>query len=131
MQGINEYCNEFNKQVKEMGFWDSMVESLELIGDDFNHYLLTDHAKNCIKSTRDAFITQKIMLIVSELGEAVEAIRKDKYGIEMKDTFEDEIADSLLRTFDLCEMLGIDIEKQLEWKREFNKTREKMHGKNF
>jgi NTP pyrophosphatase (non-canonical NTP hydrolase) len=131
MNGLNGYCKDFNQQIKDAGFWDSMGESLEMMGNDYNKEMLTEHAKLNIKSTHDAYITQKIMLIVSELSEAVEAMRKDNYGIMKKDTFEDEIADALLRTFDLCGQFDIDIEAQLEWKRNYNKTREKLHGKGF
>ena len=47
------------------------------------------------------------------------------------DTFEDELADTAIRLFDLCGGLGIDLEKQIEWKMSFNKTREKLHGKAY
>lgn len=68
-------------------------------------------------------VGQNLMLIVSELSEALEAHRKDHFGYEQKDTFEDEIADTLLRIFDMCEGMDIDIERQLKWKLEFNKNR--------
>lgn len=79
-------------------------------------------------------IGELLMLIVSELGEALEAHRKGafanwakyeerlKKGLlskphwsqcvfdgEIKDTFEDEIADVFIRLFDLCGYLRIDI----------------------
>lgn len=73
-------------------------------------------------------IGELLMLIVSELGEALEAhrcgrfARLAKYEQEIsinvpldytfermiKDTFEDEIADVFIRLFDLCGYLGID-----------------------
>lgn len=46
------------------------------------------------------------MLVVSELGEAIEAHRHgDREG------FEEEIADTFIRLADLCGGLGIDIER--------------------
>ena len=83
-----------------------------------------------------------LMLIVSELAEAMEADRKGRYadlgkyykGIEysfetyVKDTFEDELADTAIRIFDLCEALGIDIQKHIELKMEYNKSRSYKHG---
>jgi len=123
LTGLNAYCVEFNKEVVSKGFWESYNDALSLAGCSASPEL-----SNAI---RDAFISQKIALIQSELGEALEAMRHNKYGLEEKDTFEDELADSLFRIFDLCGMFGIDIEKQLNWKRNHNKSREKMHGKGF
>ena len=52
------------------------------------------------------------------------------YGLYEKDTFVDELADSLIRILDICGELKIDIESQVSWKMEKNKQREFMHGKN-
>jgi len=123
LTGLNIYCLEFHKEMVEKGFWDHYFKALDLS--------LYGAYTELSSAIRDAFISQKIALIQSELGEALEAMRHNKYGLEEKDTFEDEIADSLFRIFDLCGMLGIDIEKQLRWKRNHNKSREKMHGKGF
>jgi NTP pyrophosphatase (non-canonical NTP hydrolase) len=79
----------------------------------------------------DARVAQLLMLIVSELGEACEASRKELHGYEVKDTFEDEIADVFIRLFDLCGFLGLDIGKQVLWKMRYNENRERLHGKKF
>lgn len=73
-------------------------------------------------------VGEMLMLIVSELGEAIEAHRKGSRGLLVKDTFEDELADTVIRLFDMCGGLGIDLEKQMEWKLEFNKSRAERHG---
>lgn len=92
-----------------------------------------------------------LMLCVSELAEAMEADRKGLYAdlelIEkdkedfidfkwsfensIKDTFEDELADTIIRILDLCGAKGIDIEKHIELKMKYNATRERMHGKKY
>lgn len=97
-------------------------------------------------------VGELLMLVTSELGEALEAHRKDrfsdyenfekhikvptngfKHGFEIcvKDTFEDEIADAIIRLLDMCGGLGIDIEKSIELKLRYNQTREKLHGKKY
>jgi NTP pyrophosphatase (non-canonical NTP hydrolase) len=76
-------------------------------------------------------VGEMLMLITSELGEAIEAHRTGKMGLMEKDTFEDELADVAIRLFDMCGGLGIDLEKQIEWKMSFNKTREAKHGKAY
>ena len=49
----------------------------------------------------------------------------------MKDTFEDEIADTVIRIFDMCEGFGIDLERHIELKLEYNRTRPYKHGKKY
>ena len=97
------------------------------------------------------------MLVVSELGEAMEAHRKGKFAsmdklerltnsrhgegtednyprafeLSTKDTFEDEIADAIIRLLDLSAGLGIDIENHINLKVEYNKSRERLHGKKY
>lgn len=108
---INILCDEIHKANKEKGFWKRENEN----------------------------IGEKLMLVVSELGEAMEAIRKGKrqeYVLPTsehweKDTFEDEITDTVIRLFDLCGALNIDLEWQLEKKLEYNSNRPKLHGKKF
>lgn len=49
----------------------------------------------------------------------------------IKDTFEDEIADTIIRLADLCYRYNIDIETHIELKHRYNTTREKLHGKKY
>ena len=49
----------------------------------------------------------------------------------VKDTFEDELADVMIRLGDLTGKMDIDIEKHISLKQKFNSRREKMHGKKF
>ncbi len=84
-----------------------------------------------------------LMLIVSELSEALEAYRKDKFvdkndlegefdkdkfKEKVKDTFEDEIADALIRILDMCGHMDIDIAKHVYQKLLYNRTRGYKHG---
>jgi len=104
-------------------------------------------------------VPEMLMLIVSELAEALEALRKDhfadpfagailaedldnwddtmiepwKAGFEkaVKSSFEDEIADVAIRLFDLCGGMGIDLQKHIEMKMKYNSLRPYKHGKKF
>ena len=127
---INELCEATHQNAKNKGFWD-----------------------------KERNIGELLMLINSELAEALEAHRKDRwtkgYDIKMmrdldlgddgkvgdnfkeefegyvKDTFEDEIADAFIRLADLCGGLNIDIESHIACKMAYNKTRERLHGKAY
>ena len=97
-------------------------------------------------------IGTKLMLVVSELGEAMEALRSGKrcniYALDkdptlylkerpyrfkfmVKDTFEDEIADAIIRLLHLCGCEGIDIQSHVIAKMNYNETRDRKHGKEF
>ena len=97
-----------------------------------------------------------LMLIVSELSEALEADRIGKYAdkdalrkclsdidndkqqdfvelfsMSIKDSFEDEIADAIIRLFDLCGAYKINIAAHIKAKLYYNTTRPNKHGKNY
>ncbi len=69
-------------------------------------------------------IGEALMLIVTELSEAMEA-----YRIQDRENFKEEIADAFIRLFDLCGGLRIDIEKEIAKKSAKNKHRPYKHGK--
>lgn len=64
-----------------------------------------------------------LALIHSEVSEAVEADRKGD-----DDNFVEELADICIRTFDLCGLMGIDLESAILKKMEYNKSRPHRHG---
>ena len=130
---FNELAKEINTNVRNKGFWDSMDKALGYLDDTISEY---GGDETVIKATKDAFISQKIGLIMSECGEALEAMRRfeyeaNGYGIGVKDSFADEIADTIIRLLDLCGELNIDIDAQIQWKMDYNNGRSEKHGKEF
>jgi len=94
------------------------------------------------------------MLIVSEVSEAMEADRRAHYSDwadrlppfmdnitddkfkkvfieEVKNTFEDELADTVIRILDLAYSRNIDLEWHIKQKMRYNSMREHMHGKKY
>ena len=69
-------------------------------------------------------IGEALMLIVTELAEAMEA-----YRIQDEENFKEELADTFIRLFDLCGGLHIDIQEAIEKKAQRNKMRPYKHGK--
>lgn len=131
---FNELAQQINQGVRVKGFWSSMDSSLKMINT--NPRLPIYERVNIAKATKDAFIAQKIALVMSEAGEALEAMRKpdyeaNGYGIGEKDSFADELADATIRILDLCGELGIDIDAQIKWKMQHNASRPIKHGKEF
>jgi len=69
-------------------------------------------------------IGEALMLIVTELAEAMEGYRKQD-----KENFKEELADAFIRLLDLCGGLKIDIEDEIVRKSMKNKNRPYKHGK--
>ena len=69
-------------------------------------------------------LLSKLALVHSEVSEAVEALREgDQTGFNI------ELADIVIRVFDIAARLGVDLELEIQTKMEINSLREKMHGK--
>lgn len=121
--GLNDAAKQIHEDNKRKGFWD-----------------------------KERNVGEMLMLVTSELGGAMEAHRKGlfvrwedwengyskqenieqkKAGFELhvKDKFEDEIADAVIRLLDMSAGLGIDLERHINAKVEYNKLRERLHGK--
>jgi hypothetical protein len=81
----------------------------------------------------DIFVAKQCMMIVSEVTETMEAIRKDKGEEEITK----EVADILIRTLDLYAGLveagytRLSLDYALKEKTQFNKTRPEKHGVKF
>ncbi len=99
-------------------------------------------------------IAEKIALIHSEVSEALEADRdnrhtpipqvtlqamhlvpndhyKHQFGQNIKNTFEDELADIMIRVMDLAAYKNIDLESHIRAKMRYNTLREYKHGKKY
>ncbi len=118
-----------------------------------------ENAKNHGFHQDNQNVGEMLMLVVSELSEALEADRKRNYSCdthtswlkmyanrpteddgdtfdmifaeEVKDTFEDEIADALIRILDLAGYLNIDLEAHVLAKMRYNEGRPYKHGKKY
>jgi NTP pyrophosphatase (non-canonical NTP hydrolase) len=108
------------------------------------------NARNKGFHDEDKNIGEMLCLIHSEVSEALEADRENIYSncdistysdfdesfIEwfkkhVKDSFEDELADIMIRVMDLAESKGINLEDHIKAKMKYNSLREHKHGKKY
>ncbi len=73
-------------------------------------------------------IPELLCLIHSEVSEALEEYRRSSSNPTWKEAFAEELADIVIRTFDMAEGFGIDIEKEIIKKHNKNISRPYRHG---
>ena len=104
---FDELAEEIHKNAVAKGFWDKTVDPI--------------------------FVAKQMMMIVSEVSEAMEALRKDMNP----DQISDEFADIIIRTLDLYAGIAEAgyVKKSLDYaikeKMEKNSHRPKKHGVRF
>ncbi|MCW3976160.1 MAG: hypothetical protein NWE86_07980 [Candidatus Bathyarchaeota archaeon] len=69
-------------------------------------------------------IDTMLLRIHSEISEASEAIRDEDW-----DKFAEELADVFIRLANCAEVMGIDLEKEIEKKHQINLQRPSLHGR--
>lgn len=76
--------------------------------------------------TELAYISQQLLLVATEIGEATQALRncEDTHFIE-------EITDVLIRTLSLLGCFRVDVDRLISKKHEFNELRPEHHKKRF
>ena len=147
MKTLTQLRDEIHENAKNKGFWDSPRETgtlLMLCVSELAEAMEADrHEKYCdlmryYEKRQDAFIFKhkqetdvKFYPHSPELVLTDDEIEKQTFEHHVKDTFEDELADAVIRILDLCGAKGIDIEKHIELKMKYNETRERMHGKKY
>lgn len=112
---------------KAKGFWDAaktVVSHIDDSGRSVDEYDFVPELRNT---------GELLMLIVSEVAEAMEAHRKDKMDDHLPQYkgLHVEVADALIRILDFAGAHQIPIGKIVQEKVAYNKTRPYKHGKKF
>ncbi len=102
------------------------MQNTEIKGRSLNELAQICHSIAVEKGfwEKDRNIGEALMLIVTELAEAMEAHRHQDQA-----NFKEELADTFIRLLDLCGGLKIDIEEEIHQKCLKNKNRPYKHGK--
>lgn len=109
---------------KEKGFWDNdrnVGELLMLVNTELSE-AMQGHQKGKFTNPRDLNHIKGLKTLDDF---------KSQFKAVIKDTFEDEIADAIIRLLDMCGGLRIDIQKHIELKLLYNHTRPRLHGNKY
>ena len=109
---VNSMVRDFHKQAREMGWWLAPEWFL--------------HDDNRAAGSHDYHhIAAKLLLIHSEISEAVKGHRQDLKDDKLphRDMLEVELADAVIRIFDLAGALGCDLGGAIDEKMIYNRSR--------
>lgn len=120
---LTELSKQVHQNNKDKGFYDiptSTLERLALIHSEVSEALEADRSDKFTKVNPR-----------SVLGWADDDVFNLDFKDEIKDTFEDELADVIIRVLDLAGSKGIDIQSHVDAKIRYNKLRPYKHGKKY
>lgn len=126
MKNLTELRDKIHDNSRQKGFWDeprNIGEALMLIVTELSEALESHRKTGKIKHLD--------VMVKKAMNEMEEDEFKEHFAIMVKDSFEDEMADSIIRILDLCGGLDIDIEWHIVAKMKYNATRSKLHGKKY
>ena len=119
LQGMNKLASHCYVEARERGFYADYEELYAQMSDGAAQDVL-----------RSMFISQRVGLIASELGELIDALRKPKVSEKIPpfSEVEEELADAVIRILDFAGFMGIDLQSVVAAKLEMNRSRERLHG---
>lgn len=149
---LNNLADKIYADNARKGFWNNQDPELELLQKELVVYMNPEHEDDGpggydreyfekVLETLERHQTklskgnvgEKLMLICSEIGEAIEAHRKNKMDDHLPERpgLEVELADALIRILDLSSGLGLDIGGAVVEKLKYNRSRPYKHGKAY
>jgi NTP pyrophosphatase (non-canonical NTP hydrolase) len=130
---INELAQKIHDNAKSKGFYDNkknIGEMLCLIHSEVSEALEADR-KNHHTILKENWYLKG--LADPNYGASFNSQESFKHEFEksVKNTFEDELADVMIRVMDLAAYLDIDLESHIKAKMRYNASREHKHGKAY
>ena len=136
-EGLKQIAQQCFEMAKEKGWWDrfagrnmtpdEIAAKLCLIHSEVSEAL--EEVRNGAKPPQWGARYLAGLSTFTELAQAKEFVAKNGYpDFPKPEGFASELADVVIRVFDLSTFLGIDIAEAIREKMEYNKSREYRHG---
>lgn len=128
---LNKACKEQHEFVELKGFGKRHISTLLMLTvSELAEALEADRKQK--HANLEQFEIDE-MYVFGRLEDTQEIKERWKASFErnIKDTFEDEIADAFLRLMDIVGEYGIDIEKHIKLKTQYNTLRPEKFGKQY
>lgn len=135
---IDDYAVLIHAGNRDKGFWDKERNVGELL------MLTTSELGEAMEAHRKSnfcnVISMKDFIDSYMVDEAIDSFDIDAYHADafkrefeqnVKDSFEDEIADAIIRLLDMAAGLKIPIEAHIRAKVAYNRMRPRLHGKKY
>lgn len=122
---IKETMSQVHQNAVDKGFWEGERKIGELL------MLVTSELAEALEADRDGYYSTPSYLTKASLMGQEDKEFKLLFIKTVKNSFEDEIADAVIRLFDLAEGKGIDLEWHIKAKMRYNSLRERLHGKKY
>ncbi len=120
---INQLAKEIHENAKSKGFYENEKNIGEML------CLIHSEVSEALEADREKHYTTYNMNVINGWVNNEDFVQEFKKNV--KNTFEDELADVLIRVLDLCGYKGIDIESHVKAKMRYNATRPHKHGKSY
>lgn len=123
---INELAKQVHENAMSKGFFDdkkNIGEMLALMHSEISEALEAD--RNGMYCKLDSAEQNVLIGWTSD----IDFVRN--YKDKVKGSFEEEMADIVIRVMDMCAFKGIDLEFHIKAKMRYNSTRPRMHAKKY
>ncbi|CAG7579801.1 MAG: nucleoside triphosphate pyrophosphohydrolase, MazG [uncultured marine phage] len=120
---INKLSKEIHDNNVEKGFYDEEKNIGEMLA------LVHSEVSEALEADRKDIYTTGDVYDINDIEDDEEFQKQFREGI--KDSFEDEMADVVIRIMDLSYFKGVDLEEHIKAKMRFNSLRAHKHGKKY
>lgn len=121
---INQLAKEIHQNAKNKGFFDNEKNIGEML------CLIHSEISEALEADRKGLYCDGTQIALDNMLKEIDFFN-DTFESLIKNTFEDELADIMIRVMDLAEYKKIDLEKHIRLKMKYNSLREYKHGKKY